>query len=259
MEKTEFLEIFDSLILNDVTRNMYGQKEFFNVGYWDSGTQNQEESCLNLMEKLLGFIPDKKGTILDVGCGLGATTNYLLKYYSSADVVGINFSEKQLERCRTNAPNCNFMEMDAVEMKFEENQFDNIICVEAALYFNTREKFLKQAWRVLKPGGDLIISDILCEKAEDFGGLIPAENTVKDVKEYQNIYQQAGFELVECVEATEECWLRHFRHLKSWMEEECIAGEVDEQTCKANVSAIDNLLSTSATTYVLASAKKPVN
>ena len=29
------------------------------------------------MEKLLSFIPKKQGQILDVACGLGATTRYL--------------------------------------------------------------------------------------------------------------------------------------------------------------------------------------
>ncbi len=259
MEKTEFLEIFDQLILNPDTRKIYGKQEFFNVGYWDLETQSQEESCLNLMEKLLGFISDKTGTIVDVGCGLGATTSYLLKYYSPADVVGINISAKQLERCRVNVPNCNFMEMDAVEMKFEENQIDNMICVEAAWYFNTREQFLKEAWRVLKPGGHLVLADIICETTEYFGNLVIPENTVKDVEEYQNIYQQVGFEQVEWVEATEECWFRHFRHLKSWMEEAFQAGEIEEKVYQTNVDALDHLLVFSDLTYVLFSAQKPVN
>ncbi|WP_446394973.1 class I SAM-dependent methyltransferase [Coleofasciculus sp. E1-EBD-02] len=261
MDKTEFITQFDQLILNHETRKIYGEHEFFNVGYWLPETQNQEEACFNLTEKLLEFIPEKTGKILDVGCGLGATTNYLLKYYSPADVVGINISSQQLERCRVNAPNCNFMEMDAVQMKFEENQFDQIICVEAALYFNTREKFLKEAGRVLKPGGNLVLADIISATTEYFGNLVITENTVKDIEAYQNLYQKAGFDQVKLVEATEECWKTHFRHLKSWMESQFQAGEIDEETCKFNVNAIDNLLGvdSAAITYVLVSANKSAN
>ncbi|BDI19838.1 hypothetical protein ANSO36C_56400 [Nostoc cf. commune SO-36] len=81
------------------------------------------------MEKLLMFIGEKKGNILDVGCGLGATTSYLLKYYSPAEVFGINISAKQLERSTVNAPGCSLICMDAVQMEFEDDFFDNIICV----------------------------------------------------------------------------------------------------------------------------------
>ncbi len=41
------------------------------------------------MEKLMAFIPEKNGTILDVACGKGATTRYLLKYYTPENVTGI--------------------------------------------------------------------------------------------------------------------------------------------------------------------------
>ncbi|NEO29946.1 MAG: class I SAM-dependent methyltransferase [Symploca sp. SIO3C6] len=256
MDKNEFLSKFDSLILNPVTRNIYGEDDFFNVGYWFSDTHNQQEACFNLMEKLLEFIPEKTGTILDVGCGLGATTSYLLKYYSPAEVLGINISSKQLERCRVNAPNCNFMEMDAVEMKFEDNKFDNIICVEAALYFDTREKFIKEAWRVLKPGGNLILADIISETTEDLGGLVVTQNIVKDFEAYKNLYQQQGFQQVELVKATEECWNKHYRHLKSWLQEQFKAGEIDEETYKFNVDAIDNLLKRALIDYALIAAKK---
>ena len=44
MDKNEFIGIFDSLIFNTSTRDYYGQKEFFNVGYWHSDTQNQHEA-----------------------------------------------------------------------------------------------------------------------------------------------------------------------------------------------------------------------
>ena len=50
------------------------------------------------MEKLLAFIPSKQGNILDIACGLGATTRHLLGYYPPEHVVGINVSDVQLAR-----------------------------------------------------------------------------------------------------------------------------------------------------------------
>lgn len=261
MDRQEYISRFDSLILNPSIRKLYGEKEYFNVGYWFSDTQTQELACFNLMEKLLEFIAQKQGNILDVGCGLGETTNYLLKYYSSNDVVGINMSPQQIERCKINSPKCKFICMDASQMEFEDESFDNIICVEAAFYFDTREKFIEEAWRVLKPGGYLILADIIFENTQHFGDwIVPPENIVqdKDINKYKKIYQEAGFQPLEFVLATDECWLKHFRYLKSWMEKEFKAGEIDEQTCELNVKAIDRLLSSSAIDYLLVSVKKPV-
>lgn len=261
MDKNEFISIFDSLIFNTSTRDYYGQKEFFNVGYWHSDTQNQHEACFNLMEKLLEFMPRKQGNILDVGCGLGATTSHLLNYYSPADVVGINISRKQIERSIVNAPGCKFICMDAVQMEFDDDFFDNIICVEAAFYFNTREKFLKEAMRVLKPGGNLILADLIFDTTTYFGDLIVTENIVKDkdIEDYKRLYQQAGFQPIEFVEATEVCWKIHYRDLKSSIIEEFNTGKIDEETYNFNVVAIDALLDSSSIDYLLVSVKKPVN
>jgi MPBQ/MSBQ methyltransferase len=258
MNKTEFLNIFDNLIFNRSTREYYGEQEFFNVGYWYSDTQNQQEACFNLMEKLLKFIPDKHGTILDVGSGLGATTNHLLKYYSPADVVGINISANQIARSIINAPGCKFICMDAVQMEFEDNLFDHIICVEAAFYFDTREQFLQEAWRVLKPGGKLILADLIFDTTKYFGDLIVPENIVKDkdIQAYQHLYQQAGFQQLELVDATDACWKTHYRDLKSWIEMELQTGKIDAAAYQMNMVAIDALLDSSSLDYLLVSAQK---
>ena len=63
-----------------------------------------------------------------------------------ADVVGINISDQQLEVCRADVLGCNFVLIDAAHMVFEDSSFDNIIHVEAACNFSTREKFVQGAW-----------------------------------------------------------------------------------------------------------------
>ena len=100
------------------------------------------------------------------------------------------------------------------------------------------------------------------ETTQYFGdgmGMFPPQNNVKDIEEYKNLYQQAGFQILEFVDATDECWKTHFRYLKSWFEEEFQAGKVDEQTYHTNTFAVDRLLNSSLfVAYLLVSAKKPV-
>jgi len=250
---------YDSMIQDPLIREYYGQKDFFNVGYWLSNTLSQQEACENLMDKLLAFLPEKKGTILDVACGMGATTSHLLKYYSATDIEGINISEKQLERCRVNAPGCNFTLMNAVKLEFEDDLFDNIICVEAAFHFDTRERFLQEAWRVLKPGGHLVLSDIIFETTEWLGDwMVPLKNNVKDMEEYKDVYLQARFKQVELVDTTNQCWGEYCRRRMHWLQQTFLAGKLDEPTFREIMVVFDGLLNSSVRHYLLVSAKKPL-
>ena len=256
MNNNEWIEQFDRIILNSSTRELYDLEPFFNVGYWEEDTENQKQACFNLMEKLLAFIPNKQGNILDVGCGLGATTKYLNKYYSPQNVIGINISPQQLKQAKIYASNCQFILMDAVQMAFEDNTFENIICVEAAFYFDTRENFLREARRILKPEGKLIMADMVFATTEYLGGdkLIPTANTIDSLEDYQSLYQQLGFESVELLEVTEECWFKHFRYMQTWLDEDLQAGKIDQEEYNFNVKALEGLLNTSANTYCLVSA-----
>jgi MPBQ/MSBQ methyltransferase len=191
----------------------YGQNGFFNFGYWLEDTQDQKEACENLMEKLLGFIPDKTGTILDVACGLGGSTRYLLKYYSASNLIGITLSMKQIETSKANVPSCSFILMDAHRLGFKDHQFDNIICVEGVNQFKTREGFLREAHRVLKPGGYLVLSDMIFR----WSPIMPKGNYIRNLDSYRDLCVKTGFRDVEIVDTINECWIRGFRkHLIRW-------------------------------------------
>ncbi|OLC55046.1 MAG: hypothetical protein AUH92_02920 [Acidobacteria bacterium 13_1_40CM_4_69_4] len=192
--------VYDQFMYDDLFRAYWGHSDFVNFGYWAPGTRDQQEACENLMEKLLAFLPERTGTILDAACGKGATTRHLLKYYAPEAVTGINISEKQLQTCAANAPGCRFLLMNAADLKFEDGTFDNILCVEAAFHFDTRERFLREACRVLKPGGRLLLSDSLFtrwwERIKPPGRML---NYVEDAAAYRELCQSAGFGEAESV------------------------------------------------------------
>ena len=102
------IEAYDSAIFSPVTRDWYGISDFYNVGYWSSPTLTQAEASTALVNCLLDRHAQAPGTVLDVGCGLGATTSTIKHRWPFAQVTGINLSQAQVEYCRRNHRDCDF-------------------------------------------------------------------------------------------------------------------------------------------------------
>ena len=80
-------------------------------------------------------------------------------------------------------------------LDFPKPQFDAVICVEAAFHFNTRDIFLREALRILKPRGSLVLSDMLFREfllpfAEY--GQVPRVNLVPDIANFRTRLEAAG-------------------------------------------------------------------
>jgi cyclopropane fatty-acyl-phospholipid synthase-like methyltransferase len=93
-------ERYDSIMYADHCDEYYDCSGFHNFGYWTGDTRDQREASENLVDRLVAMLPYRNGTILDVACGMGASSKRLLRQYQPRDVIGANISDKQLATCR---------------------------------------------------------------------------------------------------------------------------------------------------------------
>ena len=227
---TNINDFYDASMFSPQLLAYYGGSDYTNFGYRTDRDQDARTACDALMARLLGFIPAHRGSVLDVACGKGETTRYLARHYVPERITAINISEKQLARGRENVPGATFRLMDATALDFADASFDAVVCVEAAFHFDTREKFLREALRVLKPGGYLVLSDILISQTgEDSHQRRSSENYVANLDAYRALYERVGFALDVLDDATEFSWRNHFMHLINFSHQAFLDGRVTRE------------------------------
>ncbi len=196
---------------------------YMNHGYWHSDTDSTMQASRNLMQIVVDNIHAHSASdggeifrLLDVACGLGATSEYFADKFPRASVCGINVTERQINLCRQVAPGCKFLLMDATELNFPSGEFDCVVCIEAAFQFRTRARFLGEAFRVLRKGGVLVITDVLVEPETHsfvhmFSEHHPPENQVADCDAYLDLMLRSGFTVRHIADITESGARSFFR------------------------------------------------
>ncbi len=257
------IRLYDSALGSKDYRHYFEDSGFYNFGLWDGGARTQREASEALIDELTGRIKIKGGRILDVACGPGATTRHLMRSYEPANIAAINISEAQLEAARSRAPGCTFLRMDAARLAFPDAHFDAVMCVEAAFHFNTRGAFLREVLRVLKPGGSIVLTDMLfrsfMKPIGDFGQ-VPRANFVPDIASYRAEFEAAGFESVDVLDATEACLRGFERHLARWPLSEHRNGRMGLAkaiAASAISRGIGQYFRIVCKAYLIASARKP--
>jgi tocopherol O-methyltransferase len=150
--------------------------------------------------------------ILDVGCGIGGSSLYLAEKFG-AKVTGITLSPVQANRAQARAQavglaaKTNFQVANALDMPFVDDSFDLVWSLESGEHMPDKVKFLEECYRVLKPGGKLILAT-WCHRPIAAANPLSAseEKHLQDIyrvyclpyvlslPEYQEIVERCGFQ-----------------------------------------------------------------
>ena len=173
--------------------------EHMHHGYYGKNGRyklERRQAQIELIEELLlwgGCTRERPPqNIIDVGCGIGGSTLHLAQKFNS-QAVGITLSPVQASRAKERAKeigldnSVQFEVANALSMPFNDDSFDLVWSLESGEHMPNKTKFIAECYRVLKPGGKLILATWCHRETNSLAGdLTPSE--VAHLKEIYRVY-----------------------------------------------------------------------
>jgi SAM-dependent methyltransferase len=176
-----------------------------NIGYWGNGAVTEREAQTTLVRELAERVPELAGRrVLDVDCGLGGPASLIAAEYG-ADVDAISSSADEVEAARAFAAaqdldedRLRFHLGSATAMPFADGSFDAIFSLEMAHRLGDKPRFVREAYRLLRPGGRIVLSDITASVdlpvARRLPGVAPDLVTAR---RWRMMFEDVGFDVLE--------------------------------------------------------------
>lgn len=205
-----------------------GKNLAMHYGYWDSGTSSLQDAISNMNRVLCKKAGIQSSDIvLDAGCGLGGSAIWIAEHIGSR-VVGINVCEKDVQTATHSAWQRNvgrlveFRHGDMRATGLDSASFDVVWAVESIVHTDDKPIFFREAHRLLRDGGRLIIADGFLGKQRfnftehQFAALKTIEKgwaiTIAMPDEYLESMHRVGFRNIEFEDITPNI-MRTSRHI----------------------------------------------
>lgn len=189
-------------------------------GYWDEAKPYQQHRALlnknSVLYEKAGIRPEDQ--VLDAGCGIGGSSIWMAKQHGNR-VTGITISAAQACYAREHARRhgvaevVNFEVADFCGTPFEDASFDAVWALESSCHALNKGDFLREAWRLLRPGGRLVVCDgFLLRRQFDerqWQAVVTCLNgwavpNLCSRDEFSQLLERQGFQGIQCHDITEQ-------------------------------------------------------
>lgn len=137
---------------------------WLNLGLWEGDGSDPDEAPVavrRLVRAIASRLPSG-GDVLDIGNGLAEQDPLIADVADARSLTAVNITRSQLVAGKRRLAEAGALAVnaDATRLPLRSGSFDGVISVEAAFHFPSRALFFAEAFRVLRPGGALTMSDI---------------------------------------------------------------------------------------------------
>ena len=183
--------------------------------------KNLTDFCVSHIEKF----NDKHA--LEIGCGNGVQAMYINTRYNPASMTGIDLDPGNIkialnEMEKRQIKNMKFFVDDAQKLEeIQTNSMDVVINIESAFHYPDKSAFIQQISRVLKPGGTIVIADLLTTAKKKGIGIrkLWKKNMVLHhwkKSRYVSELESSVLEMEQSIDITNSV-IRGFNNYKSWI------------------------------------------
>jgi demethylmenaquinone methyltransferase/2-methoxy-6-polyprenyl-1,4-benzoquinol methylase len=190
---------------------------FFNrlATTWDESGPPIRETLARLQElrPTLGFAPGQH--VLELGCGTGQVTGWLLDAVRPGRVTAIDFAPAMLARARARGVPAEFRCADVCSDDLGTACYDMVFCLHAFPHFRDPDLALRTLARALKPDGRFILLHLDGrENVNSFHAQVGAEvgaDHLPDVFTLKELLREAGLQVTTVVDRP-DLFCMHAKH-----------------------------------------------
>jgi microcystin synthetase protein McyJ len=150
---------------------------WLNLGYWRDA-RTYPDACRAMAELVgerAGLGPGDR--VLDVGAGFAEQDFVFLDRFGVSHITAIDITPAHVQRGQDRVTRQRMGDLidlrlgSATALDFPDASFDRVVALECAFHFDTRDRFFREAYRVLRPGGTVALTDMLPAADRRYGFL----------------------------------------------------------------------------------------
>jgi cyclopropane fatty-acyl-phospholipid synthase-like methyltransferase len=215
--KEDVVEYYNSTQIHYVNWWKLKKNLSLHYGIWTEGIKTFDESLTNTNLLMLKSCDIKETyKVMDAGCGVGGAAFFIHKM-TNASITGISLSQKQIALAKETvvknelSGKVDFFVMDFTQTSFRSKSFDVIWACESVCHASQKSDFIKECFRLLKKGGQLIMCDFFLtnENQEDKNHWIDkwkstwAVTDFVTLENFKSSLEENGFESVNTWDYTD--------------------------------------------------------